>query len=252
MLIDGGHSYVLLCTELLAETMRFTVAARLLAQLEESSRNPSAVTTENHSHLGVSDNDLLLPDVPGEHYALYAQNKKREDGGEASGNTRARLSERLAGKTAWEGVLRNEMSIGSNKNDKGDTSRPCDPTSNEADVGILSCGFGYYCAESQESPHGGVCTELEFDSTTGRTISRSGNRWLADETDVGYYLPLVCNEPGFAEKYNWDCDCSNFDLVTSTGDVSCVQGEQYCLAPCSSACAQLLVSGTVRLECVRV
>jgi hypothetical protein len=35
--------------------------------------------------------------------------------------------------------------------------KPCDPQSNDLDVGILSCGMGRYCVESNESPLGGNC-----------------------------------------------------------------------------------------------
>jgi hypothetical protein len=35
--------------------------------------------------------------------------------------------------------------------------KPCDPQSDDLDVGILACGMGRCCVESDESPLGGSC-----------------------------------------------------------------------------------------------
>ena len=36
---------------------------------------------------------------------------------------------------------------------------PCDPTSSDPDIGILSCGMGKYCSESADYDVGGVCVD---------------------------------------------------------------------------------------------
>ena len=38
----------------------------------------------------------------------------------------------------------------------------CNPTAIEADAGLLSCGFKFYCPESQNSELWGICTEVDI------------------------------------------------------------------------------------------
>lgn len=52
--------------------------------------------------------------------------------------------------------------------------KPCDPRSDDLDVGILSCGMGHSCAESDQVPHGGSC----IPSLKKAPTLKASGRWL--------------------------------------------------------------------------
>lgn len=92
----------------------------------------------------------------------------------------------------------------------------CDPLGD--DLGILSCGTGQYCVESQDSTEGGICVA---------TISR---REVQDPTG-GNSTTITPTTPFFDEKFNSfcvtgdasyrNCACTNVDEVESTVDIHC-------------------------------
>jgi hypothetical protein len=89
----------------------------------------------------------------------------------------------------------------------------CDPTSSNADVGILACGMGKYCVESSDYDLGGVCVdsaEVDFQR----------------QLQYGNYLSDLCNEA--SENFgDYDCNCDEFDLVSGLGSVECKIYEVY-------------------------
>jgi hypothetical protein len=85
----------------------------------------------------------------------------------------------------------------------------CDPHPEAAspDIGILTCGLGYYCLESQESDLGGYCSTIGI---TSATSAHESGRDLA------------------ATSYCQKCDCSA--LVDGVGTIdNCILFENKCV-----------------------
>jgi len=80
------------------------------------------------------------------------------------------------------GLLKNNQK----NNDTNNKTKKCDPSTNDPDIGILSCDIGYECVivDQHESSLGGVCTLLTATTTTAAA------RDLQDEEIVICYL---CN-----------------------------------------------------------
>eukprot|EP00934_Nitzschia_sp_Nitz4_P003560 Nitzschia sp. Nitz4//scaffold4_size323378//248665//250314//NITZ4_000698-RA/size323378-processed-gene-0.377-mRNA-1//-1//CDS//3329553513//3550//frame0 len=84
--------------------------------------------------------------------------------------------------------------------------RPCDPTSSDADIGVLSCGFSYTCVPNQESSQGGLCMPehsslgFHFDASHKSGTARTGESVPCDptlsEADVGI---LACGKDQFCK-----------------------------------------------------
>lgn len=91
----------------------------------------------------------------------------------------------------------------------------CDPSSQELDIGILSCGIGKYCDESTESSLGGLCVDHENEA------SSSVNRMLQDDALTPY-----CSGGDLYMSYN--CNCQAVDNITGTGEVFCTPYEDCC------------------------
>jgi hypothetical protein len=69
----------------------------------------------------------------------------------------------------------------------------CDPSSHDADIGILSCGLGYECNVDEASTLGGVCEP----STTSRELQ---------ENEVCYICPGPFSV-GLQSVYRCNCLC---------------------------------------------
>eukprot|EP00934_Nitzschia_sp_Nitz4_P008341 Nitzschia sp. Nitz4//scaffold54_size114964//74518//75913//NITZ4_003858-RA/size114964-snap-gene-0.206-mRNA-1//1//CDS//3329554372//8331//frame0 len=95
----------------------------------------------------------------------------------------------------------------------------CDP-----DVGLLSCGHGMYCAASQESALGGVCSNVM--SETRIHLQHQEQRDLAG--------PAPGTGNVYCQDYGSICDCSNWDTATEVGSISCSAG--YCITDCLNVC----------------
>jgi hypothetical protein len=66
------------------------------------------------------------------------------------------------------------------KNKGSEEDAPCDPTSSDPDVGILSCGMGKYCSESTDYDLGGVCVDSSM-------MEESVHRDLQDDYREVYF-----------------------------------------------------------------
>jgi hypothetical protein len=91
----------------------------------------------------------------------------------------------------------------------------------DPDVGILSCGTGLYCAESDASSLlGGYCeSNNDGDSTIHHHHSSSSSSSSSSIEDQD-----LCAQ--FSSYY--DCDCSGFDGDTQVGTISCMVHEHHC------------------------
>lgn len=200
--------------------MRLALAATFLAQrtLESVAAEPKAAARAEHD-------DLLLDGTSssGEHVLLSNRRKQRG----ASGRpvlVFKKLDDRV---NKWTGgVLRNDR-VADNKK-KPVECVPKISEEDEPDVGILSCGTNHYCVESEESLLGGVCTEYgtnvhrfleDFNVTDGSICDPTSEDYLGGE--------------------DYDCNCTNFDLVTRTGSYECVIYENYCFYGAYPICASV-------------
>lgn len=84
----------------------------------------------------------------------------------------------------------------------------CDPSTGEADVGLLSCGAGRYCLESDESNLGGYCTSA--------AVSRQLQAEATNNTTLISALYDICND-----ATDTGCTCGGVDVEAYTGSISC-------------------------------
>lgn len=116
---------------------------------------------------------------------------------------------------------------GSLTNSELNSGVECDPKT-FADVGILSCGNGEYCMESENSALGGVCVDTNVQKHRGLQT----NSWEA-----------YCNGTAAADNdYISECDCEQFDQNIETGSIHCViftEDNPYCFSyvGCNNTCA---------------
>lgn len=96
----------------------------------------------------------------------------------------------------------------------------CDP-----DVGLLSCGFGQYCSASADSKLGGTC--VPFHDINRKLQVGDGN----ETTSFNFEY---C-DPNSSYYGIYDCDCSGWDLETSTGTLNCKSAE-VCPENCEDTC----------------
>ena len=97
--------------------------------------------------------------------------------------------------------------------------KDCDHSSEDVDIGILSCGEGQYCKESAGSKLGGLCTDV------AREMRSSGN---------------PCSS-----YYPYKCDCSHVNKNTLTGNAVCEDIPYICYPGCSDYCLSLNVTITL-------
>jgi hypothetical protein len=83
-----------------------------------------------------------------------------------------------------------------------------------ADIGILSCGSGRYCVESEESTLGGFCVDDHHSF-----VSRS----LQGNTTVIENMAYACQNTATN-----GCTCTGVDVASYTGSITCPYG-QYCV-----------------------
>jgi hypothetical protein len=108
----------------------------------------------------------------------------------------------------------------------------CDPRSSDPDVGILSCGVGRYCMESQDHDLGGICTD---ESTA------VGDHRDLQVLDVDAIVSLCDPSSPIYEIY--DCDCTNWNDANSTGFFECVLFEGFCFdPPANTVCTNTLLA----------
>jgi hypothetical protein len=128
-----------------------------------------------------------------------------------------------------EGILKNILA--SQQQEEG--TFECDPTlSNDADVGLLSCGMDKYCMASQTSDLGGFCVEespIDFDR----------QRWLQGSNNPSSLSQYHCNSTS-PKNSGENCTCDEFDLSTNVGTFSCFNAN-YCFDEygCGDTCANV-------------
>ena len=166
-----------------------------------------------------------------------------EDSQKKQPSTKAHSSQGLLlnQNSSWEGVLRNDRKKKPDYQVEGNHKNVqlCDPKLDEADVGLLSCGFNYYCAESHDSYLGGVCV----DAVNG---SNQQPRRLEDGSDGVFDVVGACDP---SSPYFSQCNCTMFDSVSGDGYIKCLYDDNYCVKECRPAlCAQIHVGGEVRIR----
>ena len=213
--------------------MRLAAAARFVAHLESVQRGRPRNDGDGTVGLTqqVIDTKKLLQ---GSHQVVNSEDHR--------GQTDPWANSHILSSTknlSWEqGVLRNDE----NKKrvpEEEQQNQLCDPTTDGSDVGLLSCGFNYYCAESHDSYLGGVCTEIH---------DQIHHRHLDDVTDAmtDYDSTNFVSYCSIQDPTDIDCDCTGFDPQTGNGDINCRYAEAYCPEGCPQVCANITLSSTVR------
>ena len=188
--------------------MRWTIAATsILAQVLPASTRETSIAA-NQQIIG-RDNVQLRASLsrPLENTNLHAHQMKRM-------NRLSKLVEKpqTSGGDATGSLLQNKVSA------QQLALKECDPTSEDADVGILSCDPGQYCKSHSDSSLGGVCAAV------ARKMASKG--------------PCSANYP-------YKCDCSNVNSVTYSGQAVCEDIPYICYPGCSDYCVSLNVTITL-------
>jgi hypothetical protein len=116
---------------------------------------------------------------------------------------------RLAGKTAFRSSLAGARLSGATL----EIPKDCDPSSEDPDVGILSCDVGYECVSDDASGVGGVCMSI-----ISRELQDKACRACPDGDLDAASINLKLNIPAFPDIVT--CGFINFFLsnVTSTSE----------------------------------
>lgn len=183
--------------------MKFTIAAGILAQsLSVVSETATSKIETHRKHSAAS-----------QWTANFVNRNKRSERDDAG-------LESIVGETLKNSLL--------------ETFKICDPSSDDPDVGILSCDFGYECALDESSALGGICTS----STRGLQVSSYCKLCLpgayvtpensADFLTVPGFEDTTCGELAF-KAYNTTLDFDScLDIVTTAQDGGCCQASYDC------------------------
>jgi hypothetical protein len=145
-------------------TMKFTIAAGILAQVLPaiSEKSPSKLLEQDVSN---------ERDFPASRALMSILSRGRE--------TIAYQSPQLL-----DGLLKN-VPFAQNM-------KACDPSSNDPDIGILSCDAGYECVSDEDSASGGRCTSISRDLQEDPFfcyICGDGSVMSDDSADIAVDLP---------------------------------------------------------------
>lgn len=179
--------------------MKFTIAAGILGQrvLQTLSETSTTTTKKKYHHLDAFERFLL---------SSHSQTSPRRVNDGAKHPARGGL---LKSKT-----LSDAASI-----------RPCDPLSENPDVGILSCDPGYECIVDLSSPLGGLCS-----SSTSRHLQDSSCN------PCGVYAAFAfdsLDNPTEIEGYLSNATCR--DIYAITADTNATFSQEACIAMTSAA-----------------
>jgi hypothetical protein len=203
--------------------MKLAVAAGILAQTlpvisEKAVDLLNGVGQEKKFDLASILASLPREQVPVD--GLYRYGKQRRDRG--GRRTQASLQKQLQGKKT--GPLMSKPLFPENE-------KPCNPSSKDADVGILSCGKGKYCEEDETVFLGGKCTSRVAPEGNSLGMSKTA---LASFGKGGILKNIreAANKAA-AAKGTLECDPSTGNSV-DVGILSCGEGKQCLPSPDSS------------------
>ena len=122
------------------------------------------------------------------------------------------------------GVLHNEKSFQENE----DRTKECDPSSEDPDIGILSCVENQHCMASKHSKLGGFCA------------TAADSRELLS---FGQFSSILSSLPCYNSTFPYKCDCSKFDITSFSGSVNCLYQSYTCIG-CPEYCGSVNFSVT--------
>jgi hypothetical protein len=204
--------------------MKLTIAAAILAETL-----PAAVSSSLTSN-GAASASLSAFSKKDFQAALLSQ---RANGAPMPAGRAAGISSGLK-LTDWANQQANDKRKGALRNlvaaEQG-LVQECDPHSEDADVGVLSCGEGRYCLEStsvytaSEGPSsklGGLCvTDVNGRAATMHRQLQGG----VDTTAIDDMYAL-CYANNSTDSYI-TCECSDVDVALYTGTAACTT-ESFC------------------------
>ena len=201
--------------------MRLLVAATLLSQALPAAPKDSTTTVDIHNVVS-SESKIISDRFLGVQRGSRIMQSMLENLAAGQSATIVRQS-----RMDTASVLRNKHDI----NFEDLSAKECDPTSDDPDIGILSCGVGQFCETRHDTLLGGRCS-----STT--TIER----------DLAYSNPLsgIPCSPTFALQ----CTCPNFNLTTLSGSFQCIYQLYSCIG-CGAYCYAVNVTATEEFKIVK-
>ncbi|KAL3938805.1 MAG: hypothetical protein SGARI_001601 [Bacillariaceae sp.] len=191
--------------------MRLAIASAVLAQsLPASSLKEEALSFLSKFNQPNSENDLETPKSSGG-FKLHA-----------------RGHDLVIDKESWKDMRKQGGGI--IKNLLRSQAKECDPVkAAHPDSGLLSCGVGRYCMESDQSNLGGLCQNLiDTEGEEGRGLQDDANTTIWEDA-----YTLFCED-------NMDgCECSDVSMEDYTLSISC-EFEDTC-KPKTSKCNENIV-----------
>ncbi|KAL3921558.1 MAG: hypothetical protein SGILL_002687 [Bacillariaceae sp.] len=191
--------------------MRFAIASAILAQtLPASSLKEDGVASFLSTTLNKrSDRDLVQTEAQKNGFKLHCQ------GHDLTIDKESWKDMRKQGGGIIKNLLRNQ-------------AMECDPLkASHPDTGLLSCGAGRYCADSDESNLGGLCMDI--------IDEESEHRGLQDENTTIWEDAYAL----FCEDNNEACDCTDVSSEDYTLKIDC-NFEDVC-QPKTSKCDENIV-----------
>jgi hypothetical protein len=172
--------------------MRFTIATAAILAQSVPATTTSEIDSPTLERVFGEETLSLVSDIQGTATLIGTQRSNKF------------LNLVKAKKETSGGYLKNTQ----NSNSKSPKDfQECDPESDEPDVGVLSCGAGRYCVESDESKIGGFCVS----SPDELDRALQGGDTLLD----GVYT-VFCPDDSL---YGDQCNCTNYDPEAYTLDV---------------------------------
>jgi hypothetical protein len=159
--------------------------------------------------------------------SLFSRQRKQQHGAELGKESLSLKHEQ------YVGVLRNVVTPRQPSSTSSSNLQQCDPqpttSTNEPDVGLLSCGLGQYCAVSSDSPMGGFCVSSYDDEMMIMTTAET-TRDLQND-DVNSILNGIidfCQGSTSGRSIGggpMTCDKCTLDVAQYTGQINCTYAE---------------------------
>ena len=200
--------------------MRLLVAATLLSQALPAAPKDSTTTTVIHN-VENSASNIILDRFLGLRSGGRIMQSMLENSAAGQSSTMVR---QLRMGTA--STLRNKHDI----NLADLSAKNCDPTSDDPDIGILSCGVGQFCETRQDSCLGGRCLSA-----------------TAIERDLGSSNNL--NGIPCFPSFPLHCSCPNFNFTSLSGSFQCIY-QLYSCYGCSDYCYEANITVTKKYDVI--
>ena len=249
--------------------MKLAIATGVLAQaLPTFSKKNVNLIPHGHDHHESLAKTVTWNDKDSDMSLVKPRNERRHSRGEV-------MQENL--QLSRTGVLTNQR-----RRVKNQDTKYCIPSSNDPDIGILSCGQGMFCKPSEDSFLGGQCEvnegnnmgwskagmqpTVECDPAATADIgilscgngercvpsSSSGMGGFCMSSSESRHLQAtgafgMCT-PSSSYYKSLNCDCSGYDTSSGSGEIPCLTIDNYCLGLSFPGCRYTCETRIVRYQ----